>query len=228
MRIGHCLPVAPGARRRWVLPALALLALFSGKAAAVPAEDPFLLHDASRVNEGELHFMLSVPSHAHQHHNSIRMATDSLSTGWVKLRQCHRNLDAVSSAQIVFHPDRIRDLTLEGFEQIGAAWVEGASIQMRDIGREAMLCLSAESRSLHDNLDGSYSLRNGPFMRRFLDGYYPMQVTMDIQIPSGFRVHSVQPLEQPGFRIWQEAGMVNVDARFEGRLSTVIRLIPAP
>jgi hypothetical protein len=99
---------------------------------------------------------------------------------------------------------------------------------MRDIGREAMLCLSAESRSLHDNLDGSYSLRNGPFMRRFLDGYYPMQVTMDIQIPSGFRVHSVQPLEQPGFRIWQEAGMVNVDARFEGRLSTVIRLIPAP
>jgi hypothetical protein len=109
--------------------------------------------------------------------------------------------------------------------------VEGASVQLRDISRGATLCLQAETRALHPLGDGFYELRNGPYMRRFLDGYYPLRVSLDIQHPASIEVVDYQPDSQPGFRPEVSSGRVRFDTWFEGRLQTVIRFAdrePAP
>ncbi|MGD8911541.1 MAG: hypothetical protein PVJ68_02195 [Candidatus Thiodiazotropha sp.] len=48
----------------------------------------------------------------------------------------------------------------------------------------AAICLQAETQSLHPTGQGGYQLRNGPYMRRFLDGYYPMLLTLQVDYPA--------------------------------------------
>ena len=67
---------------------------------------------------------------------------------------------------------------------IEQSWVEDNTVQLRNVQENARLCVQAWTRALKSNGDGSYSLRNGPFMRRFLDGYYPMRVSMQIDYAS--------------------------------------------
>ena len=177
------------------------------------------------VNEGDLTFVAKDKNEGiHHHHNTMFISDSSLEDGWVKMEQCHRNLDAVPLAQILFSKSRSRNLSVSRSENIGKAWVEGNSIQLEDINKQAVLCIKAETRSLVYNGDGTYSLRSGPFMRRFLDGYYPMQVTMDVEIKAKrLRYFETTPSSQDGMKIWRSAGAVHVDAWFEGRLNTDIR-----
>lgn len=180
---------------------------------------------AADVNEGELRFLAAAPAKAvHHHHNLIVIADSTLRDGWARLIQCHQNLDRVPAAQILFSRERTRGLEITYQHGIGRAWVEGNSVQLQDVGADAWLCISAASRALHDNLDGTWSLRNGPFMRKFLDGYYPMHVSMDVQIESPrIRFERILPAEQQGFRVWEGPDEVSFDAWFEGRLSTEVR-----
>ena len=71
------------------------------------------------------------------------------------------------------------------------------------------------------NDDGTFSLYNGPFMRRFLDGYYPIRVSMEISF-AGTDLQPVQfkPAEQRGFAVWRKDGRIGFDAVFEGMLRT--------
>jgi len=183
------------------------------------------------VNEGELHFVApEVAAGHHVHFNHIRIDSSSLRTGWVTLEQCHEQLDAVPAAQILFNPQRIRHLSILGAEGIGRAWVEGPSVQLEDVGPRARLCVTAESRALSYLGEGRYRLQNGPFMRRFLDGYYPMRVVLRIQYPPEFlpeflEFEAPRPAPQPGFEVRQGEGEVQVDATFEGRLYTCMDLL---
>jgi len=185
---------------------------------------------AAEVNEGELRFLATAPGKpVHHHHNLIVIADSTLRDGWARLIQCHQNLDRVPAAQIMFSRERTRELAITYQHGIGGAWVEGNSVQLKDVGPDAWLCISAGSRALHDNLDGTWSLRNGPFMRKFLDGYYPMHVSMDVLIESPrIRFDHVEPAVQQGFRVWQGPGEVQFDAWFEGRLSTELTFTQGP
>ena len=185
---------------------------------------------AADVNEGELRFLAVTPAKpVHHHHNLIVIGDSTLRDGWAQLIQCHQNLDRVPAAQIMFSRERTRGLEITYQHGIGRAWVEGNSVQLKDVGPGAWLCISAASRALHDNLDGTWSLKNGPFMRKFLDGYYPMHVSMDVLIESPrLRFDQIQPPAQSGFRVWQVPGEVSFDAWFEGRLSTELRFTEAP
>ena len=79
-------------------------------------------------------------------------------------------------------------------------------------------------RALEFNEDGSFSLRNGPFMRRFLDGYYPMHVSMDIEVPRDYlRFLDIRPRRQNGFKVDETAEGLYVDTWFEGKLYTEVR-----
>ena len=176
------------------------------------------------VNEGELSFVTPErAANTHRHVNQIRIDANSLSEGWIELVQCHENLDAVRAAQILFSPERIRDLEVVSSDRIGRAWVEGHSVQLTDIAPEATLCIRGESRALTALGEGRYRLRNGPYMRRFLDGYYPMQVVLDVSYPAE-RLDLVQhqPNAQPGFEVHAESGHIAVAAAFEGRLFTCL------
>jgi hypothetical protein len=179
---------------------------------------------ARDVNEGTLTFLATRPEKpVHYHHNSLTITDASLRDGWVKLRQCHENIDRVPSAQIVFQRERIRALGVQSYSGIGKVWVEGPTVQLKDVGPDAKLCISAESRALTNNGDGTYSLRNGPYMRRFLDGYYPMHVSADVKwTTSKLQFENISPPVQPGFKVLRRRGEISFDAWFEGRLNTVI------
>jgi hypothetical protein len=181
------------------------------------------------VNDGELRF---VPPEAaaghHVHINRIHIDASSLRTGWVTLEQCHDQLDAVPAAQILFNPERIRHLRVQSAEDIGRAWVEGSSVQLEDVGPRARLCVTGESRALSDLGQGRYRLQNGPYMRRFLDGYYPMRVELEIRYPAeSLRFVAPLPPPQPGFEVRPRAGEIQVEATFEGRLYTCMDFLGA-
>lgn len=183
------------------------------------------LESAASVNEGSLQFLETVPvKRFHHHQNRIRIDAESLRSGWVHLSQCHDNLDAVQRAQITFREGFVRDLKVERFSRIAEAWIEGASVQLRNIERGARLCLSAQTRALRHNGNGYYNLLSGPYMRRFLDGYYPMRVSLAVDYPTEqLTLIDVSPAPQPGFKFEEAPGRVGLDALFEGELMIQIQ-----
>ena len=185
-------------------------------------DEPDLMALTAAVNEGELEFIPAADAvGAHAHRNHIRITDDSLQQGWVGLEQCHENIDAVPAAQILFRNGGVRKLEIASSSNIGKAWVEGHTVQLEDIAKHATLCIRGESQALYRLGDGHYRLRNGPYMRRFLDGYYPMRVALNIDYPADrIRLVSQSPTNQPGFDVHQREHSVDVDATFEGRLLT--------
>jgi len=190
--------------------------------------DPEASHRA--IGDETLRFLADPPDQAaHHHQNTLTLQPDSLTTGWVRMEQCHRDLDVFPRTQIVYRPGRIRGLKVVQERNIGAAWVEGASVQLRDVQRNAELCVQAETRALADHGDGRYSLRSGPFMRRFLDGYFPMRVSLSVRWPADrLRLVEVRPAAREGVKVEVQPGHVALDAWFEGRLETEIVLERKP
>jgi hypothetical protein len=179
------------------------------------------LERALAVNEGELVFLQHPPAKpVHHHSNRVMITEASLQNGWAHLEQCHKNLDPVSELEIVFNPERVRKLVVRDTRNVGKAFVEGASIQVRDIRRDALVCLSAETRAVNALGAGVYELRSGPFMRRFLDGYYPIHVTFRIDYPDAIDLIDASPSEQPGVAMTRTGQHVEIDTWFEGRLTT--------
>lgn len=180
------------------------------------------------VNEGELVFLREPPKRpVHHHHNVLTVDDATVATGWAELRQCHEHLDRVPATQIVFRPERVRDLEILSQQGIGAAWVEGATVQLRDIGLDARICLRLETQALLRNTDGTFHVNSGPFMRRFLDGYYPMRVTMEVRLfTRQLRFLDITPQRQEGFHVTVSRRAVKFDGWFEGRLQTLIRFSP--
>lgn len=174
------------------------------------------------VNDGHLVFL--VDNHdkkLHHHHNSLTIYPNSLQDGWVQLEQCHSNIDKVAAAQILFKEGRVKDIKITQQKNIDRAWVEKASVQMEDIKENAVLCIQANSHSLIHNVDGTFSLRNGPFMRRFLDGYYPIRVSLDLNFSqTNLELTDFEPQNQNGFQVVLNSGKVHVDTVFEGKLQT--------
>jgi hypothetical protein len=211
--------------------ALPLLFTVSAMAEPLTAEqqEEWLFDDTDslidEVNEGELVFLENPPDKVvHHHANRVVITQESIDEGWVRLSQCHSNLDKVSQAQIVFRPDRVRKLKVSRVANIASARVEGATVQLRDISANAQLCVDAETRVFVYNGDGTFSLRSGPYMRRFLDGFYPMRVSMEVTLATDkLRFADISPAAQKGFAVEQRNGAIHYDAWFEGRLNTEIR-----
>lgn len=178
------------------------------------------------VNEGALKFLGTPPDDAvHHHAGRISINAQSLIDGWVTLEQCHANLDRVAEAQILFRPTRSRALSVASARNIDRAYAEGSSIQLRGIGADSSVCIRLETRALHRIDDGVFELQNGPFMRRFLDGYYPLRVSLRIDYPRDLELADYSPAEQPGLSVVASAGRVELEAVFEGRLRTAFRFL---
>ncbi len=176
---------------------------------------------AEEVNEGILHILQLRPDLNEYHHQSrLKITHESLKTGWVDMVQCHTNLDATSALQIVFTRDRVRDLRISSHRRINRVWVDENTVQLEDISPGSRLCLSLKTRALRTNRK-KITLKNGPFMRRFLDGYYPMRMSMRVEYPAEtMRLLGIKPEGIPE-RI-ENNGWLEIDVRFEGRLTTEI------
>ena len=219
----YCLPFRPSK-------AAFLLALLPLVGQAAPSEEELFFKSVSEVNDGDLRFLSKAPERpVHHHQNRITLSPDSLASGWVKLEQCHQHIDAVPSSQIVYSEDRIRGLRITRSENIERAWVHEHTVQMENIRPDALICIEAESRALLNDRPDVYVLLNGPFMRRFLDGYYPMRVTMTVDLgSSGLRFDALFPAAQTGFTVHANEKEVGYDTWFEGRLITLIRFTGQP
>lgn len=210
----------PGVSCRHLKLLLALL-LQTGLSQAASEEDLFFKSVAD-VNEGELRFLIQAPEKAvHHHQNRIIIDDASLETGWIHLEQCHAHLDAVPSSQVVYREGFVRNLRVLRAENIGRAWVEGPTVQLENVSPNALLCIQADTRALSPLEGKSYYLRNGPYLRRFLDGYYPMRVSLNVHIATPKIIFSsITPAAQPGLQVKTSAQDVDIEALFEGRLST--------
>ena len=202
----------------------ALFLMFLGALACTPirAADEFDIFD---INEGELRFLERPPEKApHLHSTHVFISEESLKTGWVTAKQCHYNLDQVSALQVVFSPRRIRRIEILQADNIGRAWVEGASVQVTHVGKNAVLCILSENFAIkHNTVERTYEWHGGPYMRRFLDGYFPMQVKLAIDYPPDrLRLESIDP-GTLRFKTVAQPGLIRLDALFEGRLDITIR-----
>ena len=208
---------------------LACVPLWCSGMTAEEAEDWFE-NDAERqamaVNEGELAFLAVAPEHRIlQTRNRLTLTADSLAGGWVQLEQCQSSLDPVPALEIVYGYREIRKLRVLSFHGMERAWVEDGSVQMLNLVDGAALCIGAEVRVLQPAGAGRYEIRSGPFHRRFLDGYYPLQLDYRvIYPPEMLQVDAVQPAAQPGFAVEQQPGALQIDALFEGRLTIQVGL----
>lgn len=174
------------------------------------------------VNDGHLVFLTGNNDPTlHHHHNSLTILPESLQSGWILLEQCHQNIDKVPAAEILFKAGRVRDIKITKAINIDKAWVEDTSVQMENIKADAQLCLQAYSHSLVKNADGTFSLRNGPFMRRFFDGYFPIRVSLELNFSqTNLELTSFTPNNQNGFHVENNNGMIHIDTVFEGKLQT--------
>lgn len=182
-------------------------------------------HPALSVNEGELEF-LDYPADKPEHHhrNHIYITPDSIQTGWTRLEQCHDNLDAVPSLQIVYHRDRVRDLSIVQQHNIERAWVDGHTVQLENIRRNSRICIEANSMTLHRESRTHMTLKNGPFMRQFLDGFYPLRVSLHVHFPGNLlRLVDVLPVNQDGWDVQSHRNKVILGGRFTGKLTTRLR-----
>lgn len=181
--------------------------------------------DTRGVNEGELRF-LPVPPRGRTplSENRLLLTRQSLRDGWVAIEQCHRNLDPVAAVEVVYRYRNLRGLRIVRSRHIGRARVEGSSVQLADVTAGAVLCVALEAQILYRQANGQYRLPNGPFERRFLDGFYPMHLKMRVIYPADLILFiGNTPATAPGFRVMSGPGEVNIDAWFEGRLSIELR-----
>jgi hypothetical protein len=207
-------------RASLLLLAGALACLLSPPTAA--AESDLDIFD---INEGELRFLERPPeSPPHLHSTHVFINEDSLTSGWVTAKQCHYHLDRVSALQVVFNKRRVRRIEILQADNIGRAWVEDASVQVTDVGKDAVLCILSENLSIrHNPADGTYEWHGGPYMRRFLDGYFPMQVKLALDYPPDrLRLEGIEP-GTLRFKTVAQPGLIRLDALFEGRLDITIR-----
>lgn len=183
-----------------------------------------LAGDAFDINEGELHFLTEPPAEPpHRHTKRLRVTPDSLQSGWVEAEQCHYQLDQVPAMEIVFGKDKVRKLKVVNAQNIDELWIEGPTVQMKNVGADAFVCIASENRILARNIAGDYVLTTGPFMRRFLDGYFPMQVRLEVDYPDKLlQFDNVTPAELKLHTVGGR-GHLKVDTLFEGRLIIALR-----
>ena len=176
---------------------------------------------ALSVNEGDLEFLRETQDRrVLQTSNRLSITPGSLHNGWVQLHQCQSNLDPVSAVEVVYRYHGLRKLRVISTRGIQRAWVENSSVQMEQVDEGAEICIEAEVQVLNKIGAGRYQLTSGPFHRRFLDGYYPLQLDYRIHWPANMlQLEAVLPKIQEGFSVREQAGELIIDTLFEGMLT---------
>lgn len=176
--------------------------------------------------EGELRFLAERPDPGAYHYTSqLTITPDSLSTGVASLKTCHRALDPNGRIVIQFNRDRVQNIRITEFTGMADAQVDGNKVELRDVQRGASICIDLRSRVLDEISPGQWRLRAGPLMRRYLDGYLPMQAQLQVQWPADMlSLVSQEPVNQAGAQLQVRPDGATWDIIFAGRLTTLMVL----
>jgi len=176
---------------------------------------------AAGINEGTLVFLTAAPERRIlQTRNRLIIGTKSLSSGWVMLEQCQANLDPVAEIEIEYRYHGLRRLRVLSATAMESARVEGNSVQLTGVERGGEVCIAAEVQVLRVDGAGGYRLQSGPFHRRFLDGYYPLQLDYRVEWPdTRLALVSISPPAQAGFTVHAQPGVLHIETLFEGMLT---------
>lgn len=187
------------------------------------------LDDVAR--EGELRFLSQRPDPgAYWYESQVQIGPESLETGVVSLQTCHHALDPNRRIVVAFNPQRVQQIDIASTEGVGRAWVEGHRVELADVQRGGKVCIALRSRAL-ERLEGSerWRLHAGPLMRRYLDGYLPMQAQLSFRWPAGLlKVTSTAPAVQPGVKVDAQGDGLAMDIVFAGRMSATVELERGP
>jgi len=178
------------------------------------------------AQEGQLRFLTVHPEpNSYRYESRVRVSEDSLVSGVVSIGTCHYQLDPIRKIVILFNPNRLQAIEIREASGIGSLEVEGHRVIMSDVKRGAMVCIDLRSKALDRIDDTTYRLQAGPLMRRYFDGYLPMQARLSFEWP-GHRVSLKQtnPEPQPGVKLMQDSDRAQLDIIFAGRLLANIDL----
>ncbi len=208
---------------------LLIIPVLAGAAAAADSPDqswPPDAPDTRGVNEGRLEILdWPPPPELFRIDNRLVIDADSARHGWVAIEQCHRRLDAVPRLDIRYDYQALRGLRIVEAQGIGAWRVDGNQVELADIERGASLCVRLQARILRRAADGRLILRQGPFYRGFLDGFYPMAMTQRIEYPADWTLLDARPATV--FPPPRTPGSLEARAHFNGRLSLHLEFMPA-
>lgn len=181
-----------------------------------------------KSDDGALVFLHTAPEKRALHSkNLLTIEPHSLQSGWVNIEQCYEQLDPIDTVEVVYRYKEMRELSITKASRIGKARVEGQSIQLEKVEKNALLCVNTEARVLYKQDDGGFLLRNGPFQRRFFDSYFPMHVTLTVSYPRDLlSLQDISPAAGNGFNVNAEEGLVHIDTWFEGKLLIEVEFRP--
>jgi len=172
------------------------------------------------INEGELEFITRPLKETPHHHSThISITAESMKSGWIGNKQCHSNLQTVAAMEIVFRKGYVRNLDISRSENIGRVWIEDATVQLQDVKKNAVVCITGETLSFKKNgHSGNYIWTGGPYMKKYLDGYFPMKVSIAIDYPSDKLV--LEKLTPPAVELKtvKLPGHIRLSLLFEGIL----------
>jgi len=194
-------------------------------AAAEPPLDESWLDDDSesqalQVNEGQLNFIAPVHDQSILFSDThLWITSESMQTGWVKMQQCYRHLDIIGRTDVVYAYREMNNLQVTKAEQIAQVRVKPHWVELEDVAKGAELCVQANVRILQRLSDKTYSMQNGPYHRKFFDGYYPYHVSLTVHYSSNeMQLKRVEPEPQDGFYVTEKTGVLSIDSWFEGEL----------
>jgi hypothetical protein len=179
------------------------------------------------AQEGQLRFLSNHPDPGSYAYDSrVRIDEESFHSGVVSLQTCHRKLDPIRKIVIAFNPKRLMALEIASAEGVGTVEVKGHHVEMTNVTRGASICINLQSKALDRVDDQTYRLQAGPLMRRYLDGYLPMQANLRFEWPrNSLRLKSTNPAPQEGVRLLSAEGNAELDMIFAGRLLANIDLV---
>ncbi|MGA0908496.1 MAG: hypothetical protein ACO3QS_03585 [Burkholderiaceae bacterium] len=175
------------------------------------------------AKEGELRFLAKHPEpNTYAYESHVDISAESLTTGVVGVSTCHRQLDPIRKVVIAFNPKRLIGLQVISHNGIEAVEAKGHHVTLTNVTRGANICINLTSKAL-DRLDDSgqtYQLHAGPLMRRYLDGYLPMQAKLNVHWTDGLlSLSDVQPTVQPGVKLDTSGRGASLDLIFAGRFT---------
>lgn len=182
------------------------------------------------AREGELRYLASHPEpHTYRYESHVRISPESLKTGLVQLSTCHYQLDPIRKVVIAFNKDRLRTLKVVKAEGIEKVEVDRHLVVLTQVARGASICIDLDSQALDPIDQTSWRLQAGPLMRRYLDGYLPMQADLHVYWTEGLlRIQATDPQPQPGVVITESPRGAQMQLIFAGRFRGSIVLAKQP